>query len=326
MRRLLVLPSGRYRTTPTTTTIFGKNDDSQDFDFKEFDIEDILSEAEDALKIAESSLEKQNSSTVGASTTTKRSTSTKSSAMQYPPATTSTTSSPRPTIALDAERLKNTVATTMGGVLFGSILGSIATFQFPDLASALDDGDIFILPLVGAISLGAVGAMGGSQDSAVGKVTRGILGAPILRLVTSLQSAVARRVQKTADDIQALPQSIADAAQQRVQSSVASAVEGVTSLPRKARDRVVQSGVQAAESVKSSVASAVEEVTSIPRQAVDTVKSLLPKANEESSSGIRDSRVDVWLALVVVVPTLIALAFLFLDALATGRVLPTNSL
>ena len=204
----------------------------------------------------------------------------------------------------------------MGGVLFGSILGSIATFQFPDLASTLDNSSIFILPILGAISLGIVGATGGGQSNALGTMTRGIFGAPILQLVSAMQSAAVQQVEKTTNEIKALPQNIANSAQQRVQSTVESAVEEVASLPRKARDKVV-------DNVKSSVNSAVEEVTSIPRKAMANVKSLPQKARDSvMDSGVASK--ETLLALILV-PTLMAVAFLVVDAFATGR-LPALSI
>ncbi|KAG7359942.1 hypothetical protein IV203_035040 [Nitzschia inconspicua] len=330
-----------------------KSSDPHGFDFKDFDIDDILSEAEDALKTAERSLENENSTSekgVQVATATKRSREPSQSTIQAVPSpqNTSQLQQVKPTMkGVDGETLKNAVASTMGGVLFGSLLGSIASFQFPQVLSTLESDNniivvppIFILPLLGGLTLSIVGLIGSLQDNIFGSLSRNLLAVPVLALVSamlsaiqgiimSVQLALQRQVEQTVNDIKSLPQNLANSAQQTVKASVESAVEEVTSLPRKARDKVVETSVQAADNVKSSVVSAVEEVTSLPAkardnilqtstQAVENVKSLPRKAKDTVvDSGILST--DFLLSLVVI-PSLIALGFLVVDALLAGRV------
>jgi hypothetical protein len=354
--RLFVLYPNSQHTTPPYRTLMllqGRNSDLQDFEFKEFDIDDILSEAEDALKAAGESLENDKLQDVPTISTNSTATINKvfTKPQLSPPSRNNTepkflSSSPSQTKLMDAETIKDTIACTMGGILFGSIMGSIATFQFPGILSALEGEDNFSmshllsLPILGGLTLGTVGLIGASQSNILGTVTKSLLGVPILALVSailsavqalfaSLKSAAQRQTEKIVNDIKALPQNVANSAQQTVKSSVESAVEEITSLPRKAADMVVQSSVQVADIVKSSVEAAVEEVTSIPRnardrvvessnQAVETVKSLPSKAKDNVvASGIFSHN---FLLALVVIPSLIALGFLALDALFAGRV------
>ncbi|KAG7353774.1 hypothetical protein IV203_003129 [Nitzschia inconspicua] len=345
----------RLSTSSRTLSLrLSKSSDPQGFDFKDFDIDDILSEAEDALKTAERSLENENASSekvvqVGP-TASQRSREPSQSTIQAVPSPQNTSQLQQVKSSMkgvDGETLKNAVASTMGGVLFGSLLGSIASFQFPQVLSTLESDNniivvppILVLPVLGGLTLSIVGLIGSLQDNIFGSLSRNLLAVPVLALVSamlsaiqgiamSVQFALQRQVEQTVNDIKSLPQNLANSAQQTVKASVESAVEEVTSLPRKARDKVVETTVQAADNVKSSVVSVVEEVTSLPAkardnflqtstQAVENVKSLPRKAKDTVvDSGILST--DFLLALVVI-PSLIALGFLFVDALLAGRV------
>jgi hypothetical protein len=356
---VVLFPNPQHKTTRRITqmSLRSRDPDQENFEFKEFDIAAILSEAEDALKAAEDSLELDKSQ--GLPTISMESTLTTTSVSNKPQSTppssnitgSSIFSSPLPQLkTMDTATITDTISCTVGGILFGSVLGYIATFQFSEVFRVWDpEGAVLMpplltLPIFGGLTLGTVGVIGASQSNILGTVTRILLGAPILALVSailfivqilfaSLQSAAQRQAEKIAKDIKELPQNVANSAQLAAKSSIESAVEEVTSMPRKVRDRIVQSSVQVANKVKSSVESAGEGLTSLPRknkakvvepstQPDETVKTFPREAKEiVAVSGIWSSN---FLLALVVIPSLIGLGFLVLGGLFDGQVPPPS--
>jgi hypothetical protein len=286
-------------------------------EFNEINIDDVLREAEAALKAAENSLDDGQDKAETASLS--------SSFLGSSGVSTNDDDSLTQQQQQQSEKdLTDIIASAMGGILFGLLLGSFFSFQ-PSasiVTSTLETvfGDdiprFFVVPILTAIVFGVAGLIGSLQDNSVGIITRSLFAFPVLTLVSAIlegfesfvestQQAARQQVENAANDIKALPGKIANSAQQTTKRAVESAVEEVTSIPRKAKEKVVESSIQAVDTVKSSVNSVVEEVSSLPRKAKDTVLDSLSKE---------------FLLAVILIPAVIAIGLLLVDNIVAGKI------
>jgi len=128
------------------------------------------------------------------------------------------------------------LSSTIGGILLGSLLGSFAAFkhsEFGDSSFAIPNfyaADFpmnaleFSIPIIVGVSLGGITGFAGSlQDDATGTVVRSVLGGPVKALasaiVNNIQQAARRQVEKTTNNIKAIPSNVANSAKQKATQS-----------------------------------------------------------------------------------------------------------
>lgn len=191
------------------TTLHSNNNDVDIDEFKDINIDDVLLEAENALKAAESSLVDKDD---------ERQTKTgDEDLVNFKEAV-------RDSLLSDDKGDKASIAvteilsSTIGGILLGTILGSVAAFKLSNFDSTLSVE--FALPVVLATGLGGIAGFSGSlQDDATGSIVRNVLGAPVKALasaiVTNIQEAARRQVEKTTNEIKAIPSNVANSAKQK---------------------------------------------------------------------------------------------------------------
>ncbi len=197
----------------------GAKDTEIKADFKEINIDDVLLEAENALSAAQTSLGDDDDDA----------TKTKGDDLE-----TLKDKLRASVLSDDAEgkasvEVTQILSSTLGGILLGSLLGSVAAFQLSDLG-LLSIGSIgsesfsadvlrFAAPTIAGVVLGGITGFAGSlQDNALGIVVRNVLGVPTKALasaiVGSIQEAVRRQVEKTTNEIKSIPSNVANSAKQ----------------------------------------------------------------------------------------------------------------
>jgi len=231
---------------------------SKSNDFKEIDINDVLLEAENAMKIAEISLVIDDSNVPQLAKAPQRTSEYKDinidgvlleakNAMKV--AQTSivdkgTTSNENYGESYDQEKVFATIkdyvtsedvedktsvdvieilSSTIGGILLGSMLGSVFSFKLFDsrgLDLSTNNAEVAILIASGSFLGGITGLAGSCQDNQIGMIVRSVLGVPTKTLtfamVKSIQEGARRQLDKTKDDIKSIPSSVTDFAKQSV--------------------------------------------------------------------------------------------------------------
>eukprot|EP00980_Cylindrotheca_fusiformis_P015452 scaffold4343_cov144-Cylindrotheca_fusiformis.AAC.30 len=158
---------------------------SDDVDFeKEINIEDVLSEAESALEVAESSL----------ATPTKQ----ESSLSLYQSAV-------------------DSIASATGGVLLGSLLGFLLYVSIPDMDMLVSS---LLLPIMLAFIFGTVGFASGFSTTNTSSQIRTVLGDPVKALLTSLGLIAKRQVEKSANEVKSIPGKVAKTVTKKAEDTV----------------------------------------------------------------------------------------------------------
>jgi len=185
--------------------------------FKEIDMNDVLLEAENALKAAENSINDVAVVSNGDDDTYKKSEKVDKKIMKDNP------SNNKETVTNSKEDITSftkILASTIGGSLLGSLLGSIAIFEMSELYTAFTTPLASAIPILVGISLGGIiGFTGSMQDGVIGIIIRNVLGVPVqalaLAIVDYIQLAVTRQVEKTTNNIKAIPSNLANSAQEK---------------------------------------------------------------------------------------------------------------
>jgi len=193
----------------------GAKDTEIKADFKDINIDDVLLEAENALSAAQTSLGDDN----GATKPNGDDLETLKDKLRAS------------VLSGDSEgkasvEVTEILSSTLGGILLGSVLGSVVAFQLSDLGllsigSESFSADIlqFAAPTIAGVVLGGITGFAGSlQDNALGIIVRNVLGVPTKALasaiVGSIQEAVRRQVEKTTNEIKSIPSNVANSAKQ----------------------------------------------------------------------------------------------------------------
>jgi len=202
------------RIASITLNISSKN--KGDDIFKEIDINDVLLEAENALKAAESSID-DGDVVYDGDDTYKKSEKFEKKIMKDNPSNNKevVTNSKE-----DITSFTKILASTIGGILLGLLLGSMAAFEMSELYTAFTTPVVFAIPILVGISLGGIiGFTGSTQDGVTGIIIRNVLGVPVqalaLAIVDYIQLAVTRQVEKTTNNIKAIPSDLANSAQEK---------------------------------------------------------------------------------------------------------------
>lgn len=170
-------------------------------EFKDINIDDVLLQAESALNAAQTSIgdESKEESDMG-----------------------NFKSTIRESLLSDDQEDKASieaieiVSSTLGGILFASLLGSFATFQLTDMG-VLEFGAETVSSIFAFMILGGIAGFGGSmQDNSTGFIVRKVLGVPARALasaiVRGIQESIRQQVDKTAQSIKSIPSNVANSA------------------------------------------------------------------------------------------------------------------
>jgi hypothetical protein len=187
--------------------------------FKDIDVDDVLLEAENALKLAQSSLIDNDEN--------KKNGDTKLGNLK---------DAIRNSLLSDDIEDKTSVevteilSSTLGGILLGSLLGSVATFKLSDLGVLSFDDVQFTIPIIAGVVVGGiVGFAGSLQDNTAGMIVRNVLGVPTKALasaiVNNIQEAARRQVEKTTNELKSIPSNVAKEAKLAVDMAIESAIE-----------------------------------------------------------------------------------------------------
>ena len=217
-----------------STTLNSKSEVLQDDTFKEINIDDVLLEAENALKAAQNSIVDDDDDVDGDEKNDKEI-----------PLESLNKKLPLEIVNNNNENKNNNnnmgavannskveedisvasftaiLSSTIGGSLLGLLLGSIAAFEISETDTTFASTTlIFAIPILVGISFGGIiGFTGSMQDGIIGTIIRNVLGFPVsalaLAIVGNIQLAVNRQVEKTTDGIKAIPSNIANSAKEK---------------------------------------------------------------------------------------------------------------
>uniref|UniRef100_A0A7S4AX81 Uncharacterized protein n=1 Tax=Pseudo-nitzschia australis TaxID=44445 RepID=A0A7S4AX81_9STRA len=230
------------KTRNPLTAINSKKNEIQTDEFKEIDIDQVLLEAENALKAAETSLVDSDENTkengdedyvvnfkevILVDNDENKKNIGNDDLVNFEEAI-------RDSLLSDRIEDKGSVTATeilsssIGGILLGSLLGSVAAFKLSGLDQSLDvlnpnfsfNPIELVIPIIFSATLGGIAGFTGSlQDDVIGIVVRNVLGLPVKALATaivnSIQEATRRQLEKTTSDIKAIPSNVANSAKQK---------------------------------------------------------------------------------------------------------------
>jgi len=217
-----------------STTLNSKSEVLQDDTFKEINIDDVLLEAENALKAAQNSIvdddddgdgDEKNDKEIPVESLNKKSpleivnNSNESKNSNNNMGAVANNSKVEEDISVAS--FTAILSSTIGGSLLGLLLGSIAAFEISETDTTFASTTlIFAIPILVGISFGGIiGFTGSMQDGIIGTIIRNVLGFPVsalaLAIVGNIQLAVNRQVEKTTDGIKAIPSNIANSAKEK---------------------------------------------------------------------------------------------------------------
>ena len=217
-----------------SSTLNSKSEVLQDDTFKEINIDDVLLEAENALKAAQNSIvdddddvdgDEKNDKEIPLESLNKKSpleivnNSNESKNSNNNMGAVANNSKVEEDISVAS--FTAILSSTIGGSLLGLLLGSIAAFEISETDTTFASTTlIFAIPILVGISFGGIiGFTGSMQDGIIGTIIRNVLGFPVsalaLAIVGNIQLAVNRQVEKTTDGIKAIPSNIANSAKEK---------------------------------------------------------------------------------------------------------------
>lgn len=217
-----------------STTLNSKSEVLQDDTFKEINIDDVLLEAENALKAAQNSIVDDDDDVDGDEKNDKE--LPLESLNKKLPVEIVNNNNENKNNNNNMEAVANNskveedisvasftaiLSSTIGGSLLGLLLGSIAAFEISETDTTFASTTlIFAIPILVGISFGGIiGFTGSMQDGIIGTIIRNVLGFPVsalaLAIVGNIQLAVNRQVEKTTDGIKAIPSNIANSAKEK---------------------------------------------------------------------------------------------------------------
>ena len=217
-----------------STTLNSKSEVLQDDTFKEINIDDVLLEAENALKAAQNSIvdddddvdgDEKNDKEIPLESLNKKlpleivnnnnENKNNNNNME------AVANNSKVEEDLSVASFTAILSSTIGGSLLGLLLGSIAAFEISETDTTFASTTlIFAIPILVGISFGGIiGFTGSMQDGIIGTIIRNVLGFPVsalaLAIVGNIQLAVNRQVEKTTDGIKAIPSNIANSAKEK---------------------------------------------------------------------------------------------------------------
>ena len=217
-----------------STTLNSKSEVLQDDTFKEINIDDVLLEAENALKAAQNSIVDDDDDVDGDEKNYKKiplESLNKKLPLEIVNNNNENKNNNNNMVAvannskveedISVASFTAILSSTIGGSLLGLLLGSIAAFEISETDTTFASTTlIFAIPiLVGISSGGIIGFTGSMQDGIIGTIIRNVLGFPVsalaLAIVGNIQLAVNRQVEKTTDGIKAIPSNIANSAKEK---------------------------------------------------------------------------------------------------------------
>jgi len=186
------------------TTVYSKRNEIDIDVLKDINIDDVLLEAEKALDVAQTSLGDDD----GIDEQGGENRQDTIQANKLPSNTVQKTS-------IEAIEI---ISSTIGGIILGSLLGTVATFTVDFSPEASQ----YLIPnIAGATILGGtLGFAGSLQDNTGGVIVRNILGAPAKTfasaIVNNIKEAAREQVEKTTNGIKSIPSNVANSAKQTV--------------------------------------------------------------------------------------------------------------
>ena len=218
-----------------STTLNSKSEVLQDDTFKEINIDDVLLEAENALKAAQNSIVDDDDDDVDGDEKNDKEIPLESLNKKLPleivnNENESKNSNNNMGAVANNSKVEEDISvasftailsSTIGGSLLGLLLGSIAAFEISETDTTFASTTlIFAIPILVGISFGGIiGFTGSMQDGIIGTIIRNVLGFPVsalaLAIVGNIQLAVNRQVEKTTDGIKAIPSNIANSAKEK---------------------------------------------------------------------------------------------------------------
>ena len=186
------------------TTVYSKRNEIDIDVLKDINIDDVLLEAEKALDVAQTSLGDDG----GIDEQGGENRQDTIQANKLPSNTVQKTS-------IEAIEI---ISSTIGGIILGSLLGTVATFTVDFSPEASQ----YLIPnIAGATILGGtLGFAGSLQDNTGGVIVRNILGAPAKTfasaIVNNIKEAAREQVEKTTNGIKSIPSNVANSAKQTV--------------------------------------------------------------------------------------------------------------
>jgi hypothetical protein len=217
-----------------STTLNSKSEVLQDDTFKEINIDDVLLEAENALKAAQNSIVDDDDDVDGDEKNDKElplESLNKKLPLEIVNNNNENKNNNNNMVAvannskveedISVASFTAILSSTIGGSLLGLLLGSIAAFEISETDTTFASTTlIFAIPILVGISFGGIiGFTGSMQDGIIGTIIRNVLGFPVsalaLAIVGNIQLAVNRQVEKTTDGIKAIPSNIANSAKEK---------------------------------------------------------------------------------------------------------------
>ena len=226
-------------TTNSPTTIYAKSNGVDASEFKDINIDDVLLEAQSALETAQSSLNDSaaDKETIPEIKTEFKDINIDDVLLQAESALNAAQTSMGDESEVESDPFKTAiresllsedqedkasieaveiVSSTLGGILFASVLGSYVTFQLTDMA-ILDFGAETVSSIFAFMILGGIAGFAGSmQDNSTGFIVRKVLGVPARALasaiVRSIQESIRQQVDKTTQSIKSIPSNVANSA------------------------------------------------------------------------------------------------------------------
>ena len=217
-----------------STTLNSKSEVLQDDTFKEINIDDVLLEAENALKAAQNSIVDDDDDIDGDEKNDKEiplESLNKKLPLEIVNNNNENKNNNNNMVAvannskveedISVASFTAILSSTIGGSLLGLLLGSIAAFEISETDTTFASTTlIFAIPILVGISFGGIiGFTGSMQDGIIGTIIRNVLGFPVsalaLAIVGNIQLAVNRQVEKTTDGIKAIPSNIANSAKEK---------------------------------------------------------------------------------------------------------------
>ena len=186
-----------------------------------------------------------------------------------------------PSRSLTPDEEKLAVASGLGGLFVGALVGVLIDFEYPNIDLTMSP---ILPPIFSAIVVSTVGYAFGGSEGGLGKVVRALFGGPTVFVGSVITSAIdaaidnavtsaKNKVKETTDEIVAIPGKIADE---------------IVATPGRVADAAVETATEIAEEIKATPGKVADAAVETATEIADEIKATPGRVAKQTKQAVED--------------------------------------